>query len=131
MLWDYSVFMDTSLKLIFVYNANSSLFAQLTDYTHKLLKPQTYQCNLCTLTYGNLGMKREWRQFIQTLPYEIQFFHKDEFIRHHQEFNNTDYPAAFMQINNTIKQVITAQEINTKHRLEELKTLVMQKINVR
>ena len=56
----------TNQTLIFVYNANSSVFSQITDYVHKITSPQTYQCNLFKLTYDNLGMKKEWKTFIQS-----------------------------------------------------------------
>lgn len=113
--------------IIFVYNVDSSVFNELTDYAHKLISPDTYQCNLCKLTYGNLGMRQEWREFVKTLPYAVQFSHKDEFIRQNKEFTNIDFPAVFINTNNTIKQLITTQEINRRHTLDELKTLVIQK----
>ncbi|MEO6000620.1 MAG: hypothetical protein ABIN89_27480 [Chitinophagaceae bacterium] len=43
----------TSLHLIFVYNADNSLFGTITDFAHKILSPASYQWKLCPLTYGN------------------------------------------------------------------------------
>ena len=51
--------------LIFVYNANAGLFNMMSDYAHKIISPETYECNLCALTYGNLGMKQKWKSLFQ------------------------------------------------------------------
>jgi len=61
-------------KIIFVYNANSGFFSSLKDTIHKTISPDTYQCNLCQVTFGAFNMKDEWKEFIEKLPYEIDFF---------------------------------------------------------
>ena len=38
--------------IIFVYNADSSVFAQVSDGVKKIAAHDTYQCNLCRITYG-------------------------------------------------------------------------------
>jgi len=50
-------------KIIFVYNADSSVFAQVSDAVKKIVAPGTYQCNLCRITYGAVSMKDEWKTF--------------------------------------------------------------------
>lgn len=47
------------MELLFVYNADSSLFAQAKDYLHKTVSPDTYQCRLCQLTYPGMSMDQE------------------------------------------------------------------------
>ena len=54
----------TETTLLFVYNADSGKLNALKDAIHKVVKPSTYPCSLCTVTYGNLGMKRTWKTFI-------------------------------------------------------------------
>jgi len=115
-------------RIIFVYNANSSLFAQLTDYAHKIISPQTYKCNLCRLTYGNLGMKREWKEFIQHLSFKIIFLHKDEFLKDYPSFSHVSFPAVFKEKNGTVLTLITSKEINNQQSLEELKNVVDRKL---
>lgn len=115
-------------KLIFVYNANSSLFALGTDYVHKIISPQTYQCDLCKITYGNLGMRKEWKEFIQKLPITVQFLHKDEFIKNYLQFTHFSFPAVFRG-EGSISQLITAEEINKQRTLTDLKNLVQAKAN--
>jgi len=116
------------MELIFVYNANSSVFSQVTDYVHKLLRPQTYQCNLCKLTYDNLGMKSDWKEFIQNLPYKSEFLHKDEFIDKYPEYINSSFPSIFKRENKGLIELISAKEINKQKSVKELKQLVLQKL---
>ena len=52
--------------LVFVYNARSGLFNALSDAAHKIFSPGTYQCNLCALTHTALGMRGEWRKFLDS-----------------------------------------------------------------
>ena len=33
-------------SIVFVYNADSGLFNMVTDTAHKMLSPDTYECNL-------------------------------------------------------------------------------------
>ncbi len=92
-------------KLLFVYNANSTLFAQVTDFVHKAVSPETYQCNLCRITYGNLEMKKQWQEFIQSLTLPVQFFHKDE-LKKYPELALVELPAVFIVNENKPKLLI-------------------------
>lgn len=65
-------------EIIFIYNAKSNVFNALSDFAHKILSPSTYPCSLCQLTYGNIGMNKQWALFLKTLPYRKTFLHKDE-----------------------------------------------------
>ena len=120
--------MENMKELIFVYNANSSLFARVTDYAHKIISPATYQCNLCALTYGNLGMKQEWKEFIQKLPYKISFLHRDELLIKYPKLATLRYPAVFEITKDNIKQTISAQEINEQKTIQELEKLIHRKL---
>ena len=112
-------------QLIFVYNANSDGFSLLTDFAHKIISPSTYKCNLCSLTYGNFSIKKEWKNFIQQLSVETVFLHKDEFEKLYQY--QTTLPAIFMKDVDGLKQIISAQEISYCTSLNDLKLLVDQK----
>ncbi len=105
------------MKLIFVYNADSGFFNSLTDYTHKLISPSTYKCNLCALTYGNLGEKRKWTEFIKSL--DTEFLHKDEF---HKKYSvKAELPAIF---DGKLKLLISAKKLAKLKTLDELINLV-------
>lgn len=113
-------------ELIFVYNANSSLFSTVTDFAHKILSPSTYQCHLCALTYGNFSMKQEWKLFIEALSHTTSFIHKDEFEKKYKV--KAALPAIFLSKGNSIDELISKQEIEGCHSLDTLKTLIVNKI---
>ena len=113
-------------QLIFVYNADSSIFSTLTDFAHKLLSPSTYQCHLCALTFGNFSEKQEWKSIVESLPLKTIFLHKDEF---EKQYNiRTALPAAFLRKNEAVNEIISKQEIESCNSLPELRRVVEQKI---
>ncbi len=65
-------------QLIFIYQADGGFFNGLTDYVHKIVRPETYACQLCAITYGAFGMKREWKSFLDSLDMEMVFLHRDD-----------------------------------------------------
>ena len=83
-------------KLIFVYNADSGVFNLLSDIAHKMFSPETYSCNLCALTHTNFGMKREWKNFLESIDTEKEFLHADEFKRRYN-IRETELPAVYKQ----------------------------------
>ncbi len=115
-------------KIIVVYNADSGLFNSLSDFAHKIISPQTYQCNLCLITHGHLGMKTDWRQFLDSLPYEKIFFHKNEFYQRYPQFKSVKLPAIFILSNDNPQELASAEEINAKKDIEGLKDIVHKKI---
>jgi len=68
-----------SARLLLVYNADAGIVAGLFDLAHKLVSPATYPCSLCGVTYGTLGMRAEWRDYLAELPLPVAFFHRPEF----------------------------------------------------
>lgn len=66
-------------QLLIVYNADSGILNAIAHAIHKQLAPETYPCSLCALTYGMVSMKNEWRDFLDQLPLEAVFHHKDDF----------------------------------------------------
>ena len=115
-------------ELIIVYNADSSLFAQVTDYLHKTISPHNYQCNLCTLTHNQLGMKQEWKRFLQSLPYSLTFLHRDEFKSLYPDYANEPLPAIFKKLD-TLQLLIDAENLNSVHSLSMLKQLLQSKLS--
>ena len=119
--------MDSKKKIIFVYNADTGLFNSINDFMHKIFPPETYKCNLCSITYGSLLMKKEWKKFVVSLDYEIEFLHKDEFYNKYPNFKNMNLPAVFSKTGNKLNEVISAEEINKCKNLDALKKLVSKK----
>ena len=99
-------------RLIFVYNADSGLFNTLTDMAHKLFSPDTYSCNLCALTNSHLGMRSEWKQFIQTLDHPVEFLHADEFRKRHGE-TTLSFPIMLANDDGRLSTLVDAEVINS------------------
>jgi hypothetical protein len=114
-------------ELLFVYKADSTPLAQFTDLLIKLFAPKKYSCNLCLITYGMLRMKRAWKVFVDQLPHNVRFLHRDEFRDRHGE--NSDLPAAFIVENGELVPLITAREINGVRLVSELIDLVKQRLS--
>ncbi|MDX1779460.1 MAG: hypothetical protein R3339_11320, partial [Thermodesulfobacteriota bacterium] len=93
-------------KLLFVYNADTGLFSVITDYAHKIISPKTYPCNLCALTYGNMGMNNKWKDFISHLKVSFGFLHRDEFVKQYAS-QETQLPAAFLKQGESVSLLIT------------------------
>ena len=105
------------MKLIFVYNADSGLMNTLMDIGHKALSPQTYECNLCGLTFGVVSEHKQWKQFRETSDTEMEFLHRDEFEKKYgQKF---DYPLILQQ-ESDLKVAIAKPELNKIKTLDEL-----------
>lgn len=107
--------MEQVKTLFFVYNANSGLYNSVFDGLHKLFSPQTYECKLCAITHGIVGMSDQWRQFVKTYKHNIQYFHKDEWVKlypHITEYPSSCFPAIFLLSGNEITVLLSAEEIN-------------------
>lgn len=114
--------------LLFVYNADSGLLNTAKDYVHKIVSLKTYACNLCAITFGNIGMKNEWKTFIDSLEYPVQFLHRNEFQQQYF-LKNEKFPAAYIKQGKTITNFISHTEINKCKTLDDLILLVKKKIS--
>ena len=115
-------------QLLFVYNANSGYLHAFIDAMHKTLSPNTYQCDLCALTYSSTGMKREWRQFIRDLPLQTVFLHRDEFYSQYPDAQQS-LPAVFLIDKSKLSLIVTANQLNNMSELSQLKTHILHAIN--
>ncbi|MGB3471305.1 MAG: hypothetical protein WBA51_10830 [Erythrobacter sp.] len=68
-------------RLVLVYNADTGLIQALMHAVHKQVRPETYPCSLCALTYGAVSMRGDWKQFWQGLEPQVDFYHRDDFTR--------------------------------------------------
>lgn len=117
-------------KLIFVYNADSSVFAQVSDAIKKIATPDKYQCNLCMVTYGTVSMKDEWKEFLGTLSCEKEFLHRDEFHEKFPEWKEEKLPVIFITQNDILNILISSEEINKQKNITDLKNIISAKIKL-
>lgn len=99
------------MKIIFVYNADSSLFSSITDFAHKIVSPKTYECNLCKLSYGNFNMKKEWADFVNSLDERTVFLHRNEWYKAYPSMINETLPAVFSEFDEKPRLIISAKEL--------------------
>ncbi len=117
------------MKLIFVYNADSGVFNGLADWVHKIFSPETYTCNLCALTYSNLGMRREWRRFIKRLSIPVEFMHRDE-LRDRYGVTGVSLPAVLKKAGGALEVWLNAETINTAETVDDLKELINARLQM-
>ena len=98
------------MKLLFVYNAKSDKISTALDFMHKIASPSTYACQLCTITHGNFGIKKEWEDFIKSLPMESEFLHKDEFQKKYPDASSA-FPVVFAINGDVMKMCISVEEM--------------------
>lgn len=107
-------------KLVFVYNADGGAFDLLIDFAHKIFSPQTYPCNLCAITHSNFGMKKEWKEFLDSLDTPPEFLHANEFKAEYQ-FEEVELPAIFKEENGNLTLTVSAAAINECDSIDDLK----------
>ncbi len=105
------------MKLVFVYNADSGFINTLIDIGHKAISPQTYECNLCGLTFGLIGEHKQWKKFREESNTEMEFLHRDEFEQKYAR--KFEYPVILKE-NNDLSVMISQAELNEIQTLDEL-----------
>lgn len=120
------LFSEENLELIFIYNAKSGVVNELIDFAHKIISPETYDCNLCAISYGPFSMKKKWSTYIETLPFKSTFTYKDKFSK--DGYNNIKFPSVFIRSNEKLDEIISATEINEIKDLDQLIVLLNHKL---
>lgn len=116
-----NTFMPSSgKKIILVYNANGGIYPGITDFIYKEVFPKSYPCNLCYQTFGTFRMKKEWRNFLDSLPYTKEELHKDDFKRNYKP-NIVALPAILIYDGVSTQLLMSANEINSCSTLQQLK----------
>ncbi|MCA1617745.1 MAG: hypothetical protein LC795_00210 [Acidobacteria bacterium] len=110
--------------LVFVYNADSGVFNALADAAHKIFSPRTYACNLCALTHTAVGMRVEWKRFLEGLDRPPEFLHADE-LEARYGVTGVPLPALFRREGARLSVLAGADAINACGTLDELKRLVL------
>jgi hypothetical protein len=116
-------------QLLFVYNADSGLYNTLTDMAHKLLSPDTYACDLCSITHGVFSERDEWRSFIESLPVESAFLHRDEFHRQYPEMNKLSLPALLLQNDEGLVVLLNHGSIAACQTVNELSNRILERLD--
>ena len=81
------------------------------------------------MTYSLVFQKTKWKEFIDSLPYEAEFFLKDRFLKKYTSGLYPQFPAVFIEddsVAGKLRCLLTAEKINGAKSLEELMELVKQ-----
>ena len=121
--------MESGNRLVFVYNAKSGVVNGIFDYVHKFVSPSTYSCNLCSLTYDNLGKKNEWANYLNNLSINVIFAYKDNINNEKDAFlinysESIEPPCVFIVKDSIQIEIINKKEMNKLNNLDELKFLL-------
>lgn len=102
------------MKLIFVYNADSGPLNALLDSVHKIVRPDTYDCKLCALTYGIVSEDALWKAYREASPHELVFLHRDEFQKQFRSkwLPKYDFPVILEASANGLELLLSAQDLN-------------------
>lgn len=120
--------MPSGRSLVFVYNADSGILATMKDPVSRMAASGKDSCNLYAVTFSPVGMKKEWKRFIHNLGIPVRFLSRDHFMSEFRTVTVT-FPAAFMQTGKDLFLFISTDEINRYERLEDLISLVQQRLS--
>ena len=117
-------------KLIFIYDANSGKHNALLDTMHKIVSPNTYNCNLCDITFGLFTENKTWRKFRETSKVEMVFLHKDDYLKKYKsKFNyKFTFPIVLAVHSNSLSVFITTEELNGYKNAESLMQSVVKRM---
>ncbi len=112
--------MIQGMKILFVYNADSGRVNTWLDIGHKLLSPQTYSCNLCSITHGVFAEREEWKSYRESSELELEFLHRDEFEAKYPDAVQNSYPVILKGEDNGLEVIASTEQINAIASIEEL-----------
>ena len=112
-------------KLLFVYNSNSGLGHQAYNFLHKIVNPVTYQCSLCAITYGNFQMKKELKEFLSSLPYEVEFWYKNDFVRKYPQI--FEFPCVLLSNESSLQLLLGGADMQQVD-LNEMKPALLERV---
>ncbi|MDQ6764189.1 MAG: hypothetical protein M3015_16390 [Bacteroidota bacterium] len=115
-------------RIIFIYNAWGGIMPGTIGFLHKFFRPYTYPCNLCLLSHSAFGMKKQWKNFLDSLPLAKVYLDKDE---GRKKYLPDDLPLPVILLSDSLHttMLVNADEINSVHTLNNLITLVRKKLS--
>ena len=125
-LMSYALCRENESELIFIYNAKSGLVNQFLDFSHKIVSPSTYNCNLCAISYGNFLMKKKWFNYISSLPVKSTFTYKDKVSKY--GYDNIELPSIIFRNDSRSGVIISNDKINNLKNIEQLIELLNEKL---
>ncbi len=107
-------------NLVFVYNGNATVFELAAKAMHRYKKDPSLA-----------ELEEESRVLSQALPYDIDFYHREEFFIKFPETAGTELPAVFIKHGETLERILSADVLNHISTMQELQEKILEKINTR
>ncbi|MEO6288423.1 MAG: hypothetical protein ABIO76_00805 [Ginsengibacter sp.] len=114
-------------KIIIAFNSWGGTAPGTIDFLHRFFLPGSYSCNLSKLSYGFFGIKKDWKHFLDSLPYNKIYLHKDE-VRKKYIPVDVPLPAILLSDSTHTTLLVNAAEISGVHNLDSLIALVKKKL---
>ena len=124
-----SFHVSSATEIILVYNAWGGIYPGLVDFINKEFFPASYPCNLCYQTFGTFSMKKEWKHYLEGLPYKKRELHKDNFQRLYKP-ENLALPVILVTDGSNVQVLASAEELNQQRSLEALIEVVNYKLGL-
>ena len=118
------------MKLIFVYNASATKAGWLLASAHKFFSPNTYKCDLCSLTFGAFFENKKWKTFRKSTNLEMVFLHKDQFSKQYKSkwLPKYDFPVILSQEQDVLEIFLSNVDIAQAKDVEALIDLVQSRL---
>lgn len=116
-------------KILFIYNADSGFTNALIDQGIKYLTPDKYECKLCMVSYGPVGMRKDWKRFIKDLPYNVEFLHRDELQNAYPRIN-TSLPAVVLVSSGKTRVLLKKEDFDHISSVDGLKSAVLASLEM-
>ena len=107
-------------ELIFIYNAKSGVFNAFLDWSHKMFSPNTYECNLCGITYNSFGKVSKWKTFLDSKKLKKTFYYTDHISSLDFMTEDIKPPCIFLKNTTTTKLIMNSSELNKLISVDEL-----------
>ena len=100
------------------------------DTVHKVLSPDTYDCNLCSITFGMFTENVNWKEFRTNAAVDMDFLHKDEFEKEYASKygHKFTYPIVLVAAAGELEVMINTEELNTLEDVNSLISLVESRL---
>ena len=108
------------IELIFIYNAKSGIGNAFIDWAHKIISPKTYDCNLCSITYNNLGKEIKWKAFLNNINAHSRFYYIDHLKELDFVDEKTELPCVFINEKDEFKLIINSHEMTAFDNVDQL-----------